>query len=1326
MTRYQSTATFGILAKMGNLQLSPGSLFANRFEIDKTAGSGGMGTVYRAIDRYSGDTVALKLLHPGAGRADEADRFIREAQLLSELRHPGIVAHVAHGQIPDGQRFLAMEWLDGQDLGQRLFRGPLPLRDCLVLLEHVAAALSVAHQRGIVHRDLKPSNLFLCGSDVAQVKILDFGIARRLATSQAMTRTGMVIGTPEYMAPEQARGSRDLTPAADLFSLGCVLYECLTGQPPFVADHIAAVLVQVLFEEPISIEERRPGISAAISALVGRLLAKDPSQRPADATALRAELLSLGDVTESELAITLAGPKARAQSFAEQEQSLFSVVLAAPSEEDLGLGATLPSSAPLLAPEDRQALLQAVADLGVSPDFLANDSLIVTVPTMGSAQDQATRAARAALLIKDRWPTAVISMATGRGAIHGRTAVGEVVDMAARSLRSGSQPSQAAPPTQVLIDSLSAKLLEGRFALTPQPEGAILLYEERDTDKSRPLLGKPTPCVGREAELHNLEGQLSSCIEESEARVALVTAPPGGGKSRLRHEFLRRTQQRNTQVTVLLGRGDIMSAGTPYGILGDAIRRLCGIHGGESVDIKQQLLRTRISLHLAASKQSWIPLFIGELAGVQFSTDEHPLLRSARQDPPIMRDHLHRALLDWLAAEIAYAPLLLLLDDLQWGDELSVAALDDALSIQCASPLLLLAFARPEVHQQFPNLWQVHKVQEIGLKGLSKKACERLIEQVLGKSMPAALVARIVEQSAGNALFLEELIRSIDEGHADEQPATVLAMLQARIGRLEHGARRTIRAASIFGESFWSRGVLAVLGAETQAGDLERWLRVLADSEFIEQRRDSRLAGDKEWRFRHSLVRDAAYGLLSAEDVCRAHHAAILYLEEAGEKDERILAEHSIRAADSQRAAKYLIQAAERLMEQSYLEATQKTVERGLPYCTDPRSRAALLRFRALAYHFGGDMERTVSVGLEVLPHLPVGSSDWCFLAGCMINAAAMIDRPDVMMPLLQAVLAVDPVAFGSKSYADMAIIIGMMFAWSGSRDMFQMIMARARQSLGADWAKEPRSRANYHLAEGFVISAIDPTPWRAVDCAEQALADAQEAGHARMGVFAQIALAIAKSGVGLYEEAERLLDLVDADWPFHREPLATLTSLYNRLILLWQRDEPSNAEPMTKLAEKLLKLADNKAIYTGLAHIGKAHAEFWRGHVEAGIVEAKTAVEQLAMIPVYRISAFEILCRLLLLAKQQTEAETVAQQAQMLIQSLGGGGNFELPLRLRIVESLFAAGKEQEGREELREAIAELERRVQQAPDEQARATYLQNVPAHRCILELAKVQFA
>ena len=137
---------------MRNLTLAPGSLFAHRFEVLALAGQGGMGAVYRAIDRYSGQVVALKLLHESSGTS-ESERFVREAQLLSELQHPGIVSYVAHGKSPDGQRFLAMEWLDGCDLSDRLAKGPLAVRDCITLIEQAAAALAFAHRRGILHRD---------------------------------------------------------------------------------------------------------------------------------------------------------------------------------------------------------------------------------------------------------------------------------------------------------------------------------------------------------------------------------------------------------------------------------------------------------------------------------------------------------------------------------------------------------------------------------------------------------------------------------------------------------------------------------------------------------------------------------------------------------------------------------------------------------------------------------------------------------------------------------------------------------------------------------------------------------------------------------------------------------------------------------------------------------------------------------------------------------------------------------------------------------------------------------------------------------------------
>ena len=888
---------------MEPLRLALGSLFADRFEIDRLAGSGGMGAVYRARDRHSGELVALKLLHKSAAGPEEGQRFTREATLLAELRHPGIVSHIAHGQTPQGQQFLAMEWLEGEDLAQLLSRGPLPVEKCPNLLARIADALAIAHRHGVVHRDLKPSNLFLPGGELDRVKILDFGVARRLTTAQPLTRTSMIVGTPGYMAPEQARGGRDLLPAADMFALGCVLYECLTGEPPFVGDHIAAVLVRILFEEPIPVKQRRTGVPGPLLRLLDRLLCKDPAERLADAEALRAELTAVGDMAGSETAITAAGPLSGPAAFAQSEQSLFSIVLAAPPGATPAPAAALGETLGLAMP-DRQALALALNGLRVNADFLADGSLVITVPPLSSVHDQTVVAARAALLTKAHWPAARVALATGRGSKHGGATVGEVVERAARALRGGSAAEKDGR-AGVVLDGLSAKLLQGRFVQTPQPDGTLLLAEEKAADESRLLLGKPTPCVGREAELATLDGQLAGCIENAEARAVLVTAPPGAGKSRLRHEFLRRVAQRDQSVTVLQGSGDLIGAGAPYAILGQAIRRLCGLSGSEPLDEQRDRLRERVNQRIPASERERVALFLCELSGAPCADAAVPLLRAARRDPKALSESIRRSFLDWLSAECQLAPVLIVLDDLQWGDALSTWLLDEALHALAGQPLFVLALARPEVHELFPKLWPGHTNQEISLRGLSKKACERLIQQVLGKDVTPDLAARIIEQSAGNALFLEELIRSISRGAAEESvqaPETVLAMLQARICRLAPGPRRAVSAAAIFGEAFWRGGVAALLGLPTTQTAVADWLSNLVDAEVIEPRTYSRLASEQEYRFRHALVREAAYALLTESDLVTGHRLAGEFLHASGETDPVVIAEHYDRGGEPGRA----------------------------------------------------------------------------------------------------------------------------------------------------------------------------------------------------------------------------------------------------------------------------------------------------------------------------------------------------------------------------------------------------------------------------------------
>src|SRR5262249_20006747 len=159
--------------------------------------------------------------------ATDVERFEREATILADLRHPGIVRYVAHGASRSGERYIAMEWLEGEDLAARLAKKRLSVPESLRLMRHAVAALAFAHERGLVHRDIKPSNLFVVGGDVDHIKIVDFGIARVSREHRRLTATGIVLGTLGYIAPEQLEAPGDSDPRTDVFSLGCVLFECL-------------------------------------------------------------------------------------------------------------------------------------------------------------------------------------------------------------------------------------------------------------------------------------------------------------------------------------------------------------------------------------------------------------------------------------------------------------------------------------------------------------------------------------------------------------------------------------------------------------------------------------------------------------------------------------------------------------------------------------------------------------------------------------------------------------------------------------------------------------------------------------------------------------------------------------------------------------------------------------------------------------------------------------------------------------------------------------------------------------------------------------------
>ena len=262
-----------------------GRVISDKYGVHEVIGEGGMGAVYEAEHLTIGRLVALKVLHPAnAKRADAVQRFHHEARVAGSIGHPNICEIYDVGKLEDGSPYMVMERLHGEALADRIAReGALPWADVIDIVVQVLSALVAAHGKGVIHRDIKPENIFLSARvGMAPVaKLLDFGISKVGTESEDLhlTRTGMVMGTPYYMAPEQARGDRTIDHRIDLYATGAVLYEGLTGRRPFTAPNYNALLVQILSGTPRPLREIRPALPPGFSTIVEKSLSKNREQR---------------------------------------------------------------------------------------------------------------------------------------------------------------------------------------------------------------------------------------------------------------------------------------------------------------------------------------------------------------------------------------------------------------------------------------------------------------------------------------------------------------------------------------------------------------------------------------------------------------------------------------------------------------------------------------------------------------------------------------------------------------------------------------------------------------------------------------------------------------------------------------------------------------------------------------------------------------------------------------------------------------------------------------------------------------------------------------
>ncbi|HET8653952.1 MAG TPA: tetratricopeptide repeat protein [Longimicrobiaceae bacterium] len=905
----------------------------SHYRIIERLDGGGMGVVYKAHDLRLERTVALKFLPPYlSADALARERFLAEAQAAAALDHLHICTIHEIGEAESGQIFLAMPFYEGETLQRRIARGPLPVAEALRFAIQAAQGLARAHERGIVHRDIKPANLVITADEV--LKILDFGIAKRADVSR--TRPGHTPGTVAYMSPEQARGEA-VDHRTDIWSLGVVLYEMLTGERPFPGEQDAAVLHAILHTDPMPVAAARAGVPAPLERLLRRALARNPGDRFATALEMVEEMERL---RAPGVADALPGGASSPGVPAEGEHRQVAVVVC-------GLSAYA-ELVEWLAPEEVERVLRRLRAVvgevaerhGGTVNRFHGEEVVLLFGVPTAHEDDCLRAVRAALELHERAREMSVDV-EGRagGAIHLHTGIdtGGVValptdgDAAYRvvgaAARGAARLSAHAAQGEVWI-SPECQRLVGPFFET-EPRDPVAQRGREPPLVPRRVLGESglrtrieaaekvglTAYTGRDAELETLGRCLGEALD-GEGRFVSIAGEPGLGKSRLLFEFRQRVD--HGRARSLHGRCQSHGGNTAYLPFIETVRGILQIGAAEGAGRAMDDVAARIR-EIGPELEEFLPFYLHLLA-----------LPDARFPVP---GHLHReqfrlAMEEALAALFTLSarrqPTILLLEDWHWADEASHAVLRQVAEMVTGYPLLVVVTLRPGYGIDWGN--PGHHTP-IVLRPLEAESSLAMLRSILRVAEPPRELAMLLhERTGGNPFFLEEICQAlmeegalrVEEGRVAlagapeslDLPDTVQAVIRTRLDRLDRDARHTLRVASVVGREF-SRGVLERVLAPD--GRLPRSLQTLKTAGLIQQ---TRVVPDAAYCFKHVLTQEVAYGSLLERQRKELHGSvgeAIeqLHPDRLGEHLDQ-LARHFSRAEAWEKAVRYAVRAAER------------------------------------------------------------------------------------------------------------------------------------------------------------------------------------------------------------------------------------------------------------------------------------------------------------------------------------------------------------------------------------------------------------------------------
>jgi hypothetical protein len=877
------------------------------------------------------------------------------------------------------------------------------------------------------------------------------------------------------------------------------------------------VLAKILFADTPRISDLRDGVPPALEDLIARMMANSPDVRPTISEVV-STLEEVGHDAQPSTPRLRGSPEPAAElpAVTGDERALVAIVLA----DDRAWTETAPTVS-LDQLHDRVAVLsEGVAPLGGRVEVLMHGATAATFSAEGEAADLAGRAARASRAIRKLMPRVRIAVALSRVNPASETRLSDAVTTAGRLIALESEASALAEG--IRLDATVARLLDARFDVVHDAYGFALQGESPpDISPWCPPRGL-VPFVGRERETRMLAALAEECLAEPPAAIALVTGPAGAGKSRLGLEVLKRIKHEAGArgAAIWSARGDPVTQGAAFSTFGRLVSSVSGLLPDDAEPVRRNKLATFAARHLVGDAVQAVADALFDAVEADFV---EPSLgpRAARLDPSAPLERFARAWAELVIAETRAHPVILVLEDLQWVDRSTVRLLSTALRAARDTRLLVLAFARPEVHDALPELFAGCDVHAIRLFDLAPSASRRLFAKALGheRTLPG-----LIAEASGNAFHLAELARAAEGASSSVPeilPETVLCMAQARIERLDAGARRALRAASIFGGVFWASGIATLQGAEA-ASSLGTTLATLGDAGIIVRQEPPRFPEEEEYAFAKPLVRFAAYRMLTERDRTTAHRLAAEWLESRGERESVVLAEHFERGGEPKSAVVWYLWAAEQAFEANDLETVVTRTKRGIASGAEGTTLGELLLLQAEAVGWAESVPNAAfgELASSCIVFLTPGTGAWCRAAAQVVVACARAG--DVAeLEAMAARLAATP--------RDASLGVSHVLAMAHAAYMLYGVGLLACAAALVSWVETAVPHAHEDDAETFRAAGAwlqglralhDGAPGPLCEMGPLVATTLERVGHARFAALAMLSLARALAARGAVQEA--------------------------------------------------------------------------------------------------------------------------------------------------------------------------------------------------------------